>query len=229
MKPYILLFLLICLSWGLSAQMDVKIEPDPIEMQGDIQSFDIAAKAVVRNNEGETLRLRWRRIEVDMPPQWSTWVCDKNLCYGPAISETPDNFPMEIEAGGSGTMDIHINPNETVGNGLVKIEISLFDDASVILDTATYAFDALLTSTTELTVPRSVKVFPNPTTNYIMLSDVRGIDEMVVYNLMGREVRSFQAVEGRRYSVADLPNGIYLLSLVGEETGIIKTLRLNKK
>lgn len=229
MKLYILLFLFIGMSWGLSAQMDVGVEPNPVETEGDIQSFDIAAHGILKNNESEDLLLRWRRIEIDMPPQWSTWVCDNNLCYGPATSQTPDGFPMDIKAGEGGTMDVHINPNETVGTGIVKIEIALYNDTTVILDTATYVFDALLTSTAELTPRGPIKVFPNPTTNYIMLSDAEGIDEMVVYNLMGREVRSFQAAEGRRYPVADLPNGVYLLSLVSEEEGIIKTLRLSKK
>ncbi len=229
MKQIILLFIFACFHWTLSAQMNIGVEPSPVYGEGSVNDFDIAAHGILKNNETESHLLRWRRIEVDMPAEWSTWVCDNNLCYGPMVSVTPDAFPMELAGETGGTMDVHVDPSGVAGTGTVKLEITLFNDTTVVLDTAIFIFEVGLTSTADLNAPAQIKVFPNPTSNFISLSGDENIDQIVIYNVVGRKVRDFTVAEGRRYPVADLPNGIYMLSLLSRKSGIVKTLRLSKK
>lgn len=229
MKQAILFLIFVCFHWTLAAQLNAGVEPDPVYGAGTVDEGDIVAHGILKNNESDTLVLRWKRIEVDMPVGWSTWVCDPNLCYGPWISVTPNEFPMAMAGGEGGTMDVHIKPNDIAGTGTIKLEITLFNDTSVVVDTAIYIFEAGSTSTTDLTKDPEVKVFPNPTTNYISLSNDQDVEQIVIYNVLGRRVRSFTTAQGPNYSVADLPSGIYMLSLMNRQSKIIKTLRLSKK
>jgi len=75
---------------------------------------------------------------------------------------------------------------------------------------------------------KKIKIFPNPTANYIGLSSDKGIGTIRILNLIGKEIRQFKVVEGQRYNVADLENGMYLIQLIGDENKIITTRRLRK-
>jgi hypothetical protein len=75
----------------------------------------------------------------------------------------------------------------------------------------------------------SVSIFPNPTTDYFKIDSNRDIQKVVVFNLIGREIRTFDAVEETKYNVGDLPNGMYLIQLLGQNNKILTTQRLQKK
>ncbi|MCB0661250.1 MAG: T9SS type A sorting domain-containing protein [Saprospiraceae bacterium] len=75
----------------------------------------------------------------------------------------------------------------------------------------------------------SIAIFPNPTTDYFKINSNRDIQKVVVFNLIGRELRSFDAEDDSKYSVGDLPNGMYLIQLVGANNKILTTQRLQKK
>ena len=62
-----------------------------------------------------------------------------------------------------------------------------------------------------------------------MLGGDNVVDQVVVYNLLGRQVRSFNAYQNARYDLSSLPNGFYLVSLLNEEAGTLKTVRLSKR
>jgi len=75
---------------------------------------------------------------------------------------------------------------------------------------------------------RKIKIFPNPTADFIGLSSDKGVGTIRILNLIGKEIRQFEVTEGQRYSVADLENGMYLIQLVSKENKIITTRRLRK-
>lgn len=74
-----------------------------------------------------------------------------------------------------------------------------------------------------------LQLFPNPTTDYISLNDNEVVEKLVVYNLLGREVRRFNYVKGEKYSVEDLARGMYLVQMLGPSDRIVTTQRLNKR
>ena len=51
----------------------------------------------------------------------------------------------------------------------------------------------------------------------------------MLYNVVGKEVRAFNASMGGRYYLGDLPNGLFLVSLINNKKGVIKTLRVSKR
>lgn len=75
---------------------------------------------------------------------------------------------------------------------------------------------------------KKIKIFPNPTADFIGLSSDDGVGTIRILNLIGKEIRQFKVIEGQRYSVADLENGMYLIQLISDENKIITTRRLRK-
>jgi hypothetical protein len=74
-----------------------------------------------------------------------------------------------------------------------------------------------------------ISIFPNPTTDFFEIQSSREIDKIVVFNLIGRELKSFNAEVDRKYSVGDLPNGMYLVQVFDENNKVITTQRLQKR
>ena len=77
---------------------------------------------------------------------------------------------------------------------------------------------------------KQLMVYPNPASEYIMLKNSSGVQEVHIFNLVGRKVREFKTVEkGRSYDVAELPNGMYLVQLIDPRGKIMSTHRMNKR
>lgn len=77
--------------------------------------------------------------------------------------------------------------------------------------------------------PPKVSVYPNPTSDFFAVSETEGISTLKVYNLVGKEMRSFDVSDGLKYNISDLPNGMYLVQLISENKNIVNTQRLQKR
>jgi len=75
---------------------------------------------------------------------------------------------------------------------------------------------------------KKIKVFPNPTADYIGLSSDTGVGTIRILNLIGKEIRQFKVIKDLRYNVSDLENGMYLIQLISHENKVITTRRLRK-
>jgi hypothetical protein len=74
-----------------------------------------------------------------------------------------------------------------------------------------------------------VSIFPNPATEYITVSNEDVVKNIVVFNMVGRKMRTFIAEKGERYEIGDLPNGLYVVQLFGKNNKVLTTQRLTKK
>ncbi len=74
-----------------------------------------------------------------------------------------------------------------------------------------------------------LQIFPNPATDYIGVTKNDVVDKIMVFNLVGRQMKSFEAVDGEKYYVGDLPRGMYLIQLLNSDNQIITTQRVNKR
>lgn len=74
-----------------------------------------------------------------------------------------------------------------------------------------------------------LQVFPNPATDYIGITRNDVVSTLMIYNLVGRQMKSFEAVDGDKYYVGDLPRGMYLIQLLDSDNQIITTQRVNKR
>lgn len=79
------------------------------------------------------------------------------------------------------------------------------------------------------TFAKSIKIYPNPAFNFIGLNQVTGVGTIIIYNLVGRKMKIFNAFKGKKYDIADLPRGMYLVQLLGSDGKIMTTQRMSKK
>lgn len=73
-----------------------------------------------------------------------------------------------------------------------------------------------------------LRIYPNPTMEYISVTDNSEVAYLYVYNIIGRRVKDFPVFSGVRYSLRDLPDGMYLVSMVDAEGKVLKTVRTSK-
>ncbi|MCO6489020.1 MAG: T9SS type A sorting domain-containing protein [Phaeodactylibacter sp.] len=74
-----------------------------------------------------------------------------------------------------------------------------------------------------------LQIFPNPATDYISVTKNEVVREVTIFNLVGRQMKHFDAVDGEKYYVGDLPRGMYLVQLLDDDSQIITTQRVNKR
>lgn len=79
------------------------------------------------------------------------------------------------------------------------------------------------------TIEKVIKIYPNPAVNFIGLNSASGVGSIIIYNLVGRKMKKFVAQKGERYDVADLPRGMYLVQLLGNDGKVVTTQRMSKK
>ncbi|HMN89598.1 MAG TPA: T9SS type A sorting domain-containing protein [Saprospiraceae bacterium] len=75
----------------------------------------------------------------------------------------------------------------------------------------------------------NIKVFPNPATDYIELSDNDKVTQVLIFNLVGKEMKRFDAAAGQKYYISELPRGLYLVQLIDRSGQPITTQRVSKR
>lgn len=75
----------------------------------------------------------------------------------------------------------------------------------------------------------AVSVFPNPATEFITVSNEDAVKNILVFNIVGRKMKTFEVTKGERYEISDLPNGLYVVQLIGRTNKVLTTQRLTKK
>ena len=75
-----------------------------------------------------------------------------------------------------------------------------------------------------------LSVYPNPTTENIAVQDnADAVGQIVVFNVLGKKVKLFEAAKGENYYVGDLPKGVYMIQLVGRNKQVVKTQKIEKR
>lgn len=72
-----------------------------------------------------------------------------------------------------------------------------------------------------------LSVYPNPTVDFFKVSDNNLVEQIAVYNLAGRRIKSFDYSDGEKYFVGDLPRGMYLVQLISDDRHTLATRRVS--
>jgi hypothetical protein len=86
----------------------------------------------------------------------------------------------------------------------------------------------LILSIEDLNTPNQLFLYPNPTRNAFSLSDISDVNSIQVFDLLGREVKSFNNINSNQFSVAYLPVGEYIINVVGKK-GEVSSYKLIKE
>ena len=75
-----------------------------------------------------------------------------------------------------------------------------------------------------------IQVFPNPATSYFGITEIDGVEKILVFNLVGRKMKQFQGIaKDKRYFIGDLPRGMYLVQMLDKQSKVITTRRISKR
>ena len=81
----------------------------------------------------------------------------------------------------------------------------------------------------EKTADVRLHIFPNPATDYISVSNDDDVEEIIIYNVVGRLIRQFNVEEDGKYRISDLRNGMYLVRFFNSRGKLLATQRLSKR
>lgn len=194
--------------------------------------LDVEIPVRITNLTDDSLSLKWSKATYEQPEAWVSQVNDKNAFYLPNVASNIDpvsglNVPLVLAAGESAELVLHVYPLGVQGTGIYNILFSYSSLPGFVVESLDLEVNANPVSKSKEN--RTLSIFPNPAINYIEISPNNQVDRIEIYNTVGREVRSFYFENGKRYNIADLPQGLYMVALVNEKTGIIKTVRLLKR
>ncbi len=225
---HLLLIILFVNAFILRGQnpITLTITPGIVNSSVHLDSFEIKGKATLKNTSSQTKRIVWQRNIISLPNGWQSLVCDINQCWTSGVNASPDT--IVLAANGTSNLDAYVRPNQISGSATIELKATEVGNAANTV-TGRYLFTTT-TSSRELNKnSSSLKVYPNPTTDYFMLiDDTDVIERIVIYNIIGRQVRNYNVVNNFKYSVNDLPEGIYIVRLLNGSGNTVKTIRLNK-
>jgi len=214
MRNFLLsLVCLMLMSMGATAQ-DFTVTPSPVSVEGIATASSIDASSKVVNNTSNTLELRWERVVISMPNGWASAICDNVLCWSPATSSKD----FTLAPGEEGDMKVNYRPNGVVGAGEVHIRIYDPLDSLNTVQEHTYLCDASLVDIEE-PEQENFTIYPNPATS------------LLLYNIAGRQIQTFDvnAVSNRKFDIANIMRGTYLLQFIDENGATLHTTRLTKR
>ncbi|MEM6376897.1 MAG: T9SS type A sorting domain-containing protein [Bacteroidota bacterium] len=240
MKQTLPIFILLFFTTVLWGQSPISVSPTTyqgiltVDLTKDLLLQD--PTVTITNTTDSVLALRWERFELNRPDAWETQVCDPNECYFPIVSSNVDTVlgldaPMIIQPNSSANISIYVNPNKTSGTGTFALDFALVSQPDSIIGTANFEVEVanLVVNTLDAIRQQEVRVYPNPAIDYFQLTETENIDRVAIVNLVGRQVGAFRVFPGARYDVNYLPDGMYLVSLINDDYGVVKTMRLGKR
>jgi hypothetical protein len=78
--------------------------------------------------------------------------------------------------------------------------------------------------------PIDIRIYPNPVFSEFNIQNGFGITKVVVFNVLGREIKTFNQVsENQIFHVSEIPRGLYWVQLLDKDNKIITTKRISKR
>jgi hypothetical protein len=222
MQKYLLLLFLCLFAWQLPAQ--VSLEPQQVIVSGvSPDSTQAIGYGRVKNNADETRTYRWVRTIRSLSEGWETAVCDTNLCYLPFVDSMEFDLSAQLEA----NLNVYVYPNELEGSAIVEVKVVDVNNPEYTAN-AVYYFNDTPSSLRKKTSYSKLQVYPNPTRNIFQVSDNEIVGQVVLFNLLGRQLKTFSYIPGDLYRLDYLPKGTYLVQLRDRQGQTLVTRILNK-
>ncbi len=186
------------------------------------------AEGKLKNISTGSLKLKWKRTFLQLPSDCSSYVCDIN-CYDSSVNTCPTT--LNLTPGQELPFSMHFEGSDCCAPGnagsIAKVTFHPSSDLNTTLLT-TYWFCNSTTSSYEIS-KESVRVGPNPTTEYLILTDRDDrVNQINIYSLTGRISKSFKVNGNNEFYVGDLNQGLYFVKLLDKNNKVIKTIKVQK-
>lgn len=224
MKHFLLFTLTIVFLSTLSAQSNFYVSTDFSAKKGVGYDKEISPAVSIRNLSNESLTLTWEIEDMDLAQDWTFNVCDRK-CYSEYYPQKSFTLaPKEVIH----DFRVIFRPNGKVGESNLTLSFYENDKKSNI---QSVNFSADNYTVTDFPNENSLKIFPNPATQYIQLKDNQGvIDKLVIISALGGSTRLTYKVtnDSENYDISSLQRGIYLVRMLNAEGQIIRTQKISK-
>ncbi|MCC6725976.1 MAG: T9SS type A sorting domain-containing protein [Saprospiraceae bacterium] len=240
MKQALLFFIAIVFGCPhLAAQPSLDVAPAPWEntIEFDLSNtYDYATCHVrLKNTDRRAMNLRWELIVDEAPQGWRFSVCDQNTCYFTTNTTNVDYYdripyaPVIMMPGDTARLQLNVFPIGQAGSANVHINLYDLSNPKQLVSTANYFVTIEGTTPVTETDKAKLRVYPNPVSDYLTITRNTFIKQLWVSNVLGKRVRTFDTSFGNKYDIADLPDGIYLVSMVDANLKVVKTVRISKR
>lgn len=250
MKQIILLCFLFFTNLSLLKAQDYDFTPNNqtldtvIDMTGQWSVFEAAGiNSDINNNTNTDSDLRWNLVQINGPEEWKVQVNvndESGSCFSWGVTSNTSSFlqtvyPLIIPAGGQSIFDFKVRPNGISGCGTYEARITPMNDTTNVIATGIYNLRINVDAgcnelvATENFDKSTVKIFPNPTTDYFSIIENPYVESIEVFNVVGKQMAVTPFQNGDAINVSNFPNGLYLVRILGGDGEVLKTTRLMKR
>lgn len=187
------------------------------KVSGSAAEFELVGYSFVKNTGTTTKTFVWKMATPALPSQWSSAICDKNLCHDVGVIRGT----FELAPGDSGNIDIHTYPKSTGGSG--QVDVQIFEEGdSANSKYQSFDFSAWALSTRN-PAKASIEVYPNPATNKLNITlDIDKSVSIDVYNVLGQLKKTHIHTGGTStMDLTDLAAGIYFLRYTDDNGKVV--------
>lgn len=225
----------------LLAAQNIVLNPTDTVIYGEpdvLQEADITL-----TNNGDAQVMSWKRMVNDIPAEWTSSVCDFNLCWAPSADEP--GYPFNVDAGQSGTVYVKFDARNyydgdahpTPGCGTVEIAYySTTDSADYnaygVYEAKLGVDENCLTTVYSPNLDNSFIAYPNPAryTLNVLASYSADITRVELLNIVGQVAQSVPWTSSNGKMVLDIraqPEGIYFVRFINNRDETVYTQKVS--
>lgn len=231
-KTFTRLLILCLCSFASLAESQVSIEPsslDAVVNENTMYTYNL----VLTNKGSADVDLYWA-IEKgnDFPNLWKTTMCDSRLCYNENIDVIDTRRPNKLFKDSTMIFQIYFHPSGQKATS--TLQLKLYSDKelkNLVAETkanANVTADATV-SFNSVKLAEDLLLYPNPADQFFFIKNDNNINRVIIYNVLGKEIKTEYHSKGASHDISDLNKGLYFLKLLDSKNKLIKTLRLNKR
>lgn len=163
------------------------------------------------NPSGDSLRLRWRRLEMSIPQDWTVALCDYGHCYtGVPATALMDYIYDDIQ----GELKLIINPKTIAGSAWLWFRVSEEGNPANFQDVYYSLYTPGTTAAHDPQGSPIFRVFPNPASEFVLVENAGSKPVNAwISDPAGRRIGAYdlQAKTMTNISLESFANGIYFL------------------
>lgn len=209
MRRYWLFFLLFVAARYATGQTFFPV-PDPVLEKELVPEQANECYLFLENPGGDTLQLRWKRMETSFPAEWDIDLCDLGACYvgipaGALMAPASDTIRPYLK--------LIVQPGNTAGSGWLWFRVWEDGNPGNAQDVFFSVYTTGTTNTREVRT-KPVRLFPNPGTGPVFLENTRQETTPVqLRDASGRLLWSGELLplETRSIDLSNYPAGPYFL------------------
>jgi hypothetical protein len=209
-KYWILIATALALNSVGSAQTSFNNSPNdtivdwlPLEVTGRYPIIQTARSA-------DTLHLRYKKLDVQLPGGWSAHACDPYNCYTVLVDSgcMPTVLP-----GSQGILTVYVSPSHTYGTGIIRYTI--WDSAAPTqVDTLTWIVHTKTTGITS-TTEKKPRVYVAAGQLFVSRPESKK-QELLLQDITGKIVLRSELITAQTsFHLGQLPLGIYVMQIIG--------------